>query len=105
MPLHFIKWRGRPAWSSEFRVQPGAAIRWPFLVEVADDTCYLIVDLEDAAKLGFVPYRDAELLLATSPAMRSAAAASIACTIPRSASNTCVPRPSADSWRVRQRFF
>jgi dGTPase len=35
-----------------------------FLVEVADDTCYLIVDLEDAAKLGFVPYRDAELLLA-----------------------------------------
>lgn len=35
-----------------------------FLVEVADDTCYLIVDLEDAAKLGFVPYKDAELLLA-----------------------------------------
>ena len=35
-----------------------------FLVEVADDTCYLIVDLEDAAKLGFVPYRDAECLLA-----------------------------------------
>lgn len=34
-----------------------------FLVEVADDTCYLIVDLEDAAKLGFVPYRDAECLL------------------------------------------
>jgi dGTPase len=33
------------------------------LVEVADDTCYLIVDLEDAARLGFVPYRDAELLL------------------------------------------
>jgi dGTPase len=30
---------------------------------VADDTCYLIVDLEDAAKLGFVPYRDAECLL------------------------------------------
>ncbi len=35
-----------------------------FLVEVADDTCYLIVDLEDAAKLGFVPYKDAECLLA-----------------------------------------
>jgi dGTPase len=34
-----------------------------FLVEVADDTCYLIVDLEDAARLGFVPYRDAECLL------------------------------------------
>lgn len=33
------------------------------LVEVADDTCYLIVDLEDAARLGFVPYKDAELLL------------------------------------------
>ena len=33
-------------------------------MEVADDTCYLIVDLEDAAKLGFVPYRDAECLLA-----------------------------------------
>lgn len=34
-----------------------------FLVEVADDTCYLIVDLEDAARLGFVPYSDAEELL------------------------------------------
>ena len=33
------------------------------LVEVADDTCYLIVDLEDAARLGFVPYKDAECLL------------------------------------------
>ncbi len=46
---------------------PGTAWRrhpLAFLVEVADDTCYLIVDLEDAAKLGFVPYRDAELLLA-----------------------------------------
>lgn len=45
---------------------PGAAWRrhpLAFLVEVADDTCYLIVDLEDAAKLGFVPYRDAECLL------------------------------------------
>ena len=35
-----------------------------FLVEVADDTCYLVVDLEDAARLGYVPYRDAECLLA-----------------------------------------
>jgi dGTPase len=46
---------------------PGTAWRrhpLAFLVEVADDTCYLIVDLEDAAKLGFVPYRDAECLLA-----------------------------------------
>lgn len=46
---------------------PGSAWRrhpLAFLVEVADDTCYLIVDLEDAAKLGFVPYRDAECLLA-----------------------------------------
>lgn len=33
------------------------------LVEVADDTCYLIVDLEDAARLGFVSYADAEDLL------------------------------------------
>ena len=46
---------------------PGTAWRrhpLAFLVEVADDTCYLIVDLEDAARLGFVPYRDAESLLA-----------------------------------------
>jgi dGTPase len=45
---------------------PGTAWRrhpLAFLVEVADDTCYLIVDLEDAAKLGFVSYRDAECLL------------------------------------------
>lgn len=35
-----------------------------FLVEVADDTCYLIVDLEDAARLGFVRSEDAEALLA-----------------------------------------
>ncbi|GHT94921.1 dGTPase [Betaproteobacteria bacterium] len=35
-----------------------------FLVEVADDTCYLIVDLEDAARLGFVRNEDAETLLA-----------------------------------------
>ena len=46
---------------------PGQAWRrhpLAFLVEVADDTCYLIVDLEDAARLNFVPYRDAEQLLA-----------------------------------------
>jgi dGTPase len=46
---------------------PGAAWRrhpLAFLVEVADDTCYLVVDLEDAARLGYVPYRDAECLLA-----------------------------------------
>ncbi len=45
---------------------PGAAWRrhpLAFLVEVADDTCYLIVDLEDAARLGFVSYKDAECLL------------------------------------------
>ena len=35
-----------------------------FLVEVADDTCYLIVDLEDAARLGYVRHEDAETLLA-----------------------------------------
>lgn len=34
-----------------------------FLVEVADDICYLIVDLEDAARLGFVSYDKAEELL------------------------------------------
>lgn len=34
-----------------------------FLVEVADDTCYLIVDLEDAARLNYVSYSDAEKLL------------------------------------------
>lgn len=46
---------------------PGLAWRrhpLAYLVEVADDTCYLIVDLEDAARLGFVPYATAELLLA-----------------------------------------
>ncbi|MDR0735793.1 MAG: dNTP triphosphohydrolase [Zoogloeaceae bacterium] len=35
-----------------------------YLVEVADDTCYLIVDLEDAARLGFVRTGDAQELLA-----------------------------------------
>ncbi len=34
-----------------------------FLVEVADDICYLIVDLEDAARLGFVSYDNAEHFL------------------------------------------
>jgi dGTPase len=45
---------------------PAAWRRHPlaFLVEVADDTCYLIVDLEDAARLGFVRSEDAETLLA-----------------------------------------
>lgn len=47
------------------RVPGQAWYRHPlaFLVEVADDTCYLIVDLEDAARLGFVSYADAEQLL------------------------------------------
>ncbi|MDR3159026.1 MAG: dNTP triphosphohydrolase [Zoogloeaceae bacterium] len=35
-----------------------------YLVEVADDTCYLIVDLEDAARLGYVRAEDAQELLA-----------------------------------------
>lgn len=46
---------------------PGLAWqRHPFahLVEVADDTCYLIVDLEDASRLGFVRMEEAEPLLA-----------------------------------------
>ncbi len=34
-----------------------------FLVEAADDICYRIVDLEDAARLGIVPYQDVEELL------------------------------------------
>lgn len=44
---------------------PDAYFRHPlaFLVEVADDICYLIVDLEDAARLGFVSYQDAESFL------------------------------------------
>ena len=50
-------------------VERVAGVAWrrhplALLVEVADDTCYLIVDLEDAARLGFVPYADAEDLLA-----------------------------------------
>lgn len=35
-----------------------------FLVEVADDTCYLVVDIEDAARLGTISYETAETLLA-----------------------------------------
>src|SRR5574343_213186 len=45
---------------------PGTAWRrhpLAFLVEVAADTCYLIVDMEDAARLGFLSYKDAECLL------------------------------------------
>jgi dGTPase len=34
-----------------------------YLVEAADDLCYLIVDLEDAARLGFIPANTAEDLL------------------------------------------
>lgn len=43
----------------------GAWRRHPLalLVEAADDICYRIVDLEDAARIGIVPYRDAEELL------------------------------------------
>ncbi|MCL2022466.1 MAG: deoxyguanosinetriphosphate triphosphohydrolase [Betaproteobacteria bacterium] len=46
---------------------PGQAWRrhpLAYLMEVADDVCYLIVDLEDAARLGFVPSGKAEELLA-----------------------------------------
>jgi len=46
---------------------PGCAwVRHPlaYLVEVADDACYLVVDLEDASRLNFVPVDQAETLLA-----------------------------------------
>jgi dGTPase len=48
------------------RIEGQAWHRHPlaFLVEVADDTCYLIVDIEDAARLGTIPYDTAETLLA-----------------------------------------
>ncbi|MCL2297050.1 MAG: deoxyguanosinetriphosphate triphosphohydrolase [Proteobacteria bacterium] len=36
-----------------------------FLVEAADDICYRIVDLEDAARIGVVPAKDVEALLLT----------------------------------------
>ncbi|MDR1528984.1 MAG: deoxyguanosinetriphosphate triphosphohydrolase [Burkholderiales bacterium] len=34
-----------------------------FLVEAADDICYRIVDLEDASRIGIIPYHDVEELL------------------------------------------
>jgi dGTPase len=34
-----------------------------FLVEAADDICYRIIDLEDAARMGVVPYHDIKELL------------------------------------------
>jgi dGTPase len=57
---------------------PGQAWRrhpLAFLVEVADDTCYLIVDLEDAARLGFVPTRMPNACSPTWLATRSMAGA------------------------------
>jgi dGTPase len=44
---------------------PGAWCRHPlaFLVEAADDICYRIIDLEDACRVGCVPFEDAESLL------------------------------------------
>ncbi|MDR2173087.1 MAG: deoxyguanosinetriphosphate triphosphohydrolase [Burkholderiales bacterium] len=43
----------------------GAWRRHPlaFLVEAADDICYRIVDLEDAARIGVIPAKDVEALL------------------------------------------
>ncbi|MDR0588241.1 MAG: deoxyguanosinetriphosphate triphosphohydrolase [Burkholderiales bacterium] len=35
-----------------------------FLVEAADDICYRIIDLEDAARIGVIPYQEVEELLA-----------------------------------------
>lgn len=35
-----------------------------FLVEAADDICYLIIDLEDATRLGLVPFDETKKLLA-----------------------------------------
>ncbi|MDR1163728.1 MAG: deoxyguanosinetriphosphate triphosphohydrolase [Candidatus Accumulibacter sp.] len=50
----------------EERLPHQAWLRHPlaFLVEVADDICYLIIDLEDASRVGFVRTEDAEHLLA-----------------------------------------
>ena len=47
------------------RVSEGRWLRHPlaYLVEAADDICYLIVDLEDGFKLGKLDYRTAEALL------------------------------------------
>nr|WP_238539818.1 dNTP triphosphohydrolase [Corallococcus macrosporus] len=50
--------------------EPGVFSRHPlaFLVEAADDICYAVIDLEDSAKLGLVPIKDAcELLDAVLP--------------------------------------
>ncbi|WP_426753709.1 dGTP triphosphohydrolase [Myxococcus sp. Y35] len=50
--------------------EPGVFSRHPlaFLVEAADDICYAVIDLEDSAKLGLIPIRDAcELLDAVLP--------------------------------------
>ena len=45
----------------------GAWRRHPlaFLVEAADDICYRIVDLEDAARIGVIPAKEVEALLLT----------------------------------------
>jgi dGTPase len=34
-----------------------------FLVEAADDICYSIVDIEDACRMGYIPFRQAQVLL------------------------------------------
>nr|WP_217918749.1 dNTP triphosphohydrolase [Myxococcus sp. AM010] len=50
--------------------EPGVFSRHPlaFLVEAADDICYAVIDLEDSAKLGLIPIKDAcELLDAVLP--------------------------------------
>ncbi|MCP3099905.1 dNTP triphosphohydrolase [Myxococcus sp. K15C18031901] len=50
--------------------EPGVFSRHPlaFLVEAADDICYAVIDLEDSAKLGLIPTRQAcELLDAVLP--------------------------------------
>ncbi|MDR2710424.1 MAG: deoxyguanosinetriphosphate triphosphohydrolase [Burkholderiales bacterium] len=47
--------------------ETGAWRRHPlaFLVEAADDICYRIVDLEDAARIGVIPAKEVEALLLT----------------------------------------
>ncbi|MFP2903761.1 dGTP triphosphohydrolase [Pyxidicoccus sp. 3LFB2] len=55
--------------------EPGVFCRHPlaFLVEAADDICYAVIDLEDSAKLGLVPMKDAcELLEGVLPSLPSA---------------------------------
>ena len=54
--------------------EPGVFARHPlaFLVEAADDICYAVIDLEDSAKLGLVPMKEAcELLEGVLPAPSS----------------------------------